>query len=45
VKPVSTATSLSIKELKAKTSYWFVVAAKNSAGFSAESLALVITTA
>jgi hypothetical protein len=44
VKPVSTATSLSIKELKAKTSYWFVVAAKNSAGFSAESLALVITT-
>lgn len=44
VKPVSTATSLSIKELRAKTSYWFVVAAKNSAGLSSESQALVITT-
>ncbi len=44
VKPASTATSLSINGLKAKTNYWFVVAAKNSAGLSAESLALVITT-
>ena len=44
VKPASTATSLSMKGLKAKTTYWIRVAAKNSAGLSAESQALVITT-
>jgi hypothetical protein len=44
VKPVSTATSLSMKGLKAKTTYWIRVAAKNIAGLSAESQALVITT-
>lgn len=44
IKPASTATSLSVKGLKTKTNYWFTVAARNSAGLSAASSPLVITT-
>jgi titin len=43
-KAVSTATLLNIRGLKAKTNYWFTVEAKNSAGFSAVSQVLRVST-
>jgi predicted phage tail protein len=43
-KGTSSATTLNIKGLKAKTSYWFSVSARNSVGYSGASQVLTVTT-
>jgi len=43
-KGTSSATTLNIKGLKAKSTYWFVVSAKNSVGYSGFSQVLTVTT-